>query len=203
VSETIRVAIDFNHPAAYLAIEPTRALETRLGQTFDWLPYRVPPLPQPKPASPDDDRGARHSRIRSEYLARDLRRYAGARGIDLGNLYREADIQAASLGLLWIRRHAPGRAGEYVARIFDRIWRENAPADLAFIEAAMTSKTSGFHAYAANDGPRELAELRAEFEALAVWNVPAFIVGEELFLGRQHLPIVEWLATGRNGPPPI
>jgi 2-hydroxychromene-2-carboxylate isomerase len=45
--------------------------------------------------------------------------------------------------------------------------------------------------------------VRAELEAAAVWNVPAFLVGGELFIGRKHLPMVEWLATGRTGPPPI
>ena len=45
VSEPVRVAIDFKHPAAYLAVAPARALEARLGRTFDWLPLAVPPLP--------------------------------------------------------------------------------------------------------------------------------------------------------------
>jgi 2-hydroxychromene-2-carboxylate isomerase len=104
MSEPVRVAIDFASPAAYLAVEPTRALESRLGRAFEWLPFSVPPLPKPKPASPDEDRGTRHARIRAEYLARDLRRYAESRGLELGDLHREPDVSAACLGVLWLRR---------------------------------------------------------------------------------------------------
>ena len=36
-----------------------------------------------------------------------------------------------------------------------------------------------------------------ELAALGVWNVPAFLSHGEVFIGRQHLPMIEWLATGR------
>jgi 2-hydroxychromene-2-carboxylate isomerase len=90
-----------------------------------------------------------------------------------------------------------------VTRVFDRIWRENAAADLAFVEEALGGEASGFRAWADSDGPREVAAVRAELEAVAVWSVPAFIVHGDVFVGRQHLPMVEWLATGQTGPPPI
>ncbi|MFI5315683.1 MAG: DsbA family protein [Myxococcota bacterium] len=203
MSEPIRVAIDFASPAAYLALEPTRALESRLGRPFDWLPFGVPPLSAPKPSSAHDDRGARHRRIRAEYLARDLRRYAESRGLELGDLYREPDTTQASLGLLWLHRRAPARASDYAARVFERIWRENGSAGAAFVEKTLAGESAGFRAYAAGDGPAELAAVRSELEAAAVWSVPAFLVRGELFLGRQHLPMVEWLATGESGPAPI
>ena len=33
------VYLDFKSPYAYLAIEPTRALERKLGVQFDWRPF--------------------------------------------------------------------------------------------------------------------------------------------------------------------
>ena len=203
MSEQVRVAVDFTHPAAYLAVEPIRALESRLGRTFEWLPYKVPSPPRPKAASEGNDRASRHQRVRAEYLARDLRRYAQARGLELGELQRAVDTTSASLGLLWLRRRAPTLASGYAARIFDRIWRENAAADAAFVEQALGADAPGFRDYAVSDGPSDLAAVRAELEALALWTVPGFIVNDELFLGRQHLPMVEGLATGRVGAPPI
>jgi 2-hydroxychromene-2-carboxylate isomerase len=145
----------------------------------------------------------RHRRIRAEYLARDLRRYAESRGLELGDVYREPDTEAASLGLLWLRRGAPALASDYVTRVFDRLWRENAAADLGFVERALAAAPAGFRGFAKGDGSRELAALRAELEAAGVWNVPAFLVHGDVFLGRQHLPMVEWLATGQTGVPPI
>jgi 2-hydroxychromene-2-carboxylate isomerase len=203
MSEPIRVVIDFASPAAYLAVEPIRALEARLGHAFEWLPFTVTPLKRPTPARPDDDRGTRHTRIRAEYLARDLHRYAKSRGLELGDLYRERDGSSAALGLLWLRRRAPALAGDYATRVFDRIWREDAVADLSFVERLLGNEAAGVRAYAEDDAPRELAALRAELATTVGWIVPAFLVGDEVFLGRQHLPIVEWLATGRAGPPPI
>jgi 2-hydroxychromene-2-carboxylate isomerase len=203
MSEPIRVAIDFKSPTSYLAIAPTHALETRLGLTFDWLPVTVPALVRPKPAAAREDRGARHRRIRAAYVANDLRRYAAARGLELGDVHREPDTTTASLGLLWLRRQAPARASDYVDRVFDRVWRENAVADVGFIEETLAEGADGFRAYAAGDGPRELETVHAELADAGVWNTPAYLVAGDLFIGRQHLPMVEWLAGGRAGAPPI
>jgi 2-hydroxychromene-2-carboxylate isomerase len=142
--------------------------------------------------------------MRTEYLENDLRRYAADRGLDLGTVHREIDTTLAALGLLWLRRHSPADAGEYVERIFARIWRDNGDASsLAYIETVLGDLASGFGAYATREGPRELAAVREELVEVGVWNVPAFVSHGEVFVGRQHLPIVEWLATGRTGPPPI
>ena len=202
MSEPVRVAIDFKHPAAYLAVAPARALEARLGRPFEWLPLDVPALIE-HPKSANEDRGARHRRIRNEYLVNDLRRYAESRGLSLGDPYRRIDTTAASLGLLWLRRRPPVLASEYVTRVFDRIWAANAPAELPFVEQSLGAEASGFRAYADSDGPKELAAVREELLSHGAWNVPAFYVAGDVFLGRQHLPMVEWLATGRTGPAPI
>ena len=203
MSEPIRVAIDFKSPAAYLAIASTRALEDRLGLAFDWVPVSVPALTRPEPAAASEDRGARHRRIRAEYVASDLRRYAAARGLELGDVHRQPDTTAASLGLLWLRRGAPARASDYVACAFDRVWCEKARADLGFVETALADRANGFRAYAADEGPRELEAVRVELAAAGVWGTPAYLAGGDVFIGRQHLPMVEWLARGRRGPPPI
>jgi 2-hydroxychromene-2-carboxylate isomerase len=203
MSEPIRVAIDFKSPAAYLAIASTRALEARLGRAFDWLPVSVPPLNRPKPPAAGEDRGARHRRIRAEYRANDLRRYAAARGLDLGDIYRETDTTAASLGLLWLCRQAPALAGDYVTRVLDRIWREHAEADLAFVEQSLAERANGFRVYAAGDGTGELESIRAKLAADGVFDTPAYLLAGDVFIGRQHLPMVEWLAGGRTGAPPI
>jgi 2-hydroxychromene-2-carboxylate isomerase len=203
MSESIRVAVDFKSPEAYLAVAPTRALEERLGLTFDWVAVSVAALTPPKPAAANEDRGTRHRRMRAEYRANDLRRYAAARGLDLGDVYRQPDTTTASLGLLWLRRWAPASVGDYVAGVFDRLWRDGADADLGFVERCLAGAARGFRAYAAGDGPRELEAVAAELTAAGVWSTPAYLVADDLFIGRQHLPMVEWLIGGRTGAPPI
>jgi 2-hydroxychromene-2-carboxylate isomerase len=195
MTRPVRVAIDFSCPASYLAVAPTRALESRLGVEFEWLPFPAVARTRPNVVVSDDDRGARHLRVRAEYLANDLRRYAASRGLDLGDVHRSTDATAASLGLLWLHRRIPADAGEYVARVFDRIWRENTEPDLDFVEKCLGSGARGFREYATGDGPRDLEATREQLSSEGVWNVPAYLVGGELFIGRQHLPVVEWLAT--------
>jgi len=194
----LSVCIDFTNPHAYLAIEPTRALEGRLGMVVDWLPVRVAPLARPTPACADDDRGTRHRRIRALYVEQDLARYAQARGITLGDIYRDDDTTRASIGLLWLRRHAPARAGAYVARIFDLVWQQSVdvtqPTVIDAALAAVGGQTAGFAAYAAATGGAELSELQRGLVVAGIFNVPAYVVAGEVFYGRQHLPLVEsWL----------
>lgn len=203
MSEAIRIAIDFKSPEAYLAIAPTRELETRRGLALDWLPLSTAVLTRAAPPAASEDRAARHRRFRAEYVADDLRRYAAARGLELGDLYRESDTTAAALGLLWLRRQAPELASAYVARVFDRVWRENAAADLDFVEQSLVAARSGFRAYAAAAGAEEIESLRLELAQAGAWSTPAYLVAGDVFIGRQHLPMVEWLAGGRTGPPPI
>ena len=204
MSSPIAVCIDFKSAASYLALEPTRALEARLGIAFDWRPLIVAPLPRPAPVQPGDDRGTRHRRARAEYLARDLARYAAARGLELGDVHRAPDTTLAAQGLLFLRRFAPERSSDYCARVFALIWKEGGDvADAAAIEAALGSAQRGFRDYLALDAARELAESQRELAASGVFAVPAYLATGEVFIGRQHLPMIEWLATGQTGEPPI
>lgn len=201
------VCVDFKNAHAYLAVEPTRALEALLGIAFDWLPLSVPPLLRPPAEKAGDDRGTRHRRIRAHYFEGDLRRYAESRGLELGDLYRSPDTTRASLGLLFARARAPERAGAFAERVFELEWRQG--ADIAkpdAIDGALTQvgvDPGGFGAFAAGEGPAQLAAVQSELEALGLYTVPAYLVGGEPFLGRQHLPMIEWLLSGRTGPPPI
>jgi 2-hydroxychromene-2-carboxylate isomerase len=197
MSVQVTVCVDFKSPLAWLAIAPTRALEARLGACFDWRPRSVVPLPKPQPLGPHATRGERHRSIRAAYWERDLARYAESQGLHLRDPYREIDAEPPSLALLYLRQRAPERAGEFTARAFEALWQgdlASAPTAELGPELAEWARKEGGEALAANE---------AELDALGVWNVPAYLVGGELFLGRQHLPMVEWLVRGRAGPPPI
>jgi len=203
----LAVCVDFRNPHAWLAVEPTRALEARLGAAFDWLPLAVPPLLRPTPECDGDDRAARHRRFRARYFENDLRRYAEARGLGPGDPYHAPDTGLAALALLYVRAKAPQRGGVFAERVFALVWQlavdvaEPEAVDAALTHAGVDPR--GFRDFAAGDGPRQLAALQAELEALGLYTVPAYLIGGEPFLGRQHLPMIEWLLTGRAGLPPI
>ena len=67
---------------------------------------------------------------------------------------------------------------------------------------ASEDQMEGFRAFA--DGPgRALhdATNEAAFDA-GVFGVPTYLVGDEMWFGREHLPRVEWLLGGAAGPAP-
>jgi 2-hydroxychromene-2-carboxylate isomerase len=196
----LTVCVDFRNPHAYLAVAPTRTLERRLGFAVDWLPLSAPPLHRPPPARPEDDRGTRHRRIRALYFERDLARYAASRGLELGEVHRTADTAFAAMGLLWLRRIAPARAGEFVASVFDLLWREEAdvgaPDVIRRTVESVAGAAGGFDGYVAQEGRSELEALARALAVAGVSGVPAYVLaGGELFLGRQHLPLLEWRLT--------
>jgi len=196
MSERVIVCVDFASPHAWLAMAPTRALEQKLDTAFDWRPRNLPPIPRAKPLTPDATRGERHRSVRAAYVERDLIRYAESQGLELRDPYRRPETLRAALGLLYLRKRAPERSGEFAARMFGVLWQDDP-------DTVSTGLGTEFEAYTTREGPAELAANDAELERLGAWNVPAYLVHGELFLGRQHLPMVEWLVRGRSGPPPI
>jgi 2-hydroxychromene-2-carboxylate isomerase len=189
MTHKVSVCVDFKSPYAWLAIAPTRALEAKLQTHFDWRPLIVPPLPKPKPAGANESRGDRHRRLRNEYHAHDLERYAESRGLKLTDPFRNPDTTLASLGLLWLRKTEPERCASYVEAMFDFVWLHGAN-----IEHTNPLESADFAAYCKSDGPAELEASQRELEGQGIWNVPAYLVAGEILIGRAHLPLVEKLA---------
>ena len=214
ITTPLRVGIDFKQPQSYLAKGPTRLLAATLGIAIDWLPMNARPFAEPTAETQGDGRGARHRRFRAAYFERDLERYAAAQGLTLRDVHRAPDSSLAGMGLLWAKQHAaapatgaPARRGAvdaYVDLMFDEYWRdgldlEDESAIRGVLERAGVP-TAGWNA----------AVLRPEYDAvLAGWReakaveAPAYIVGDEVFIGRAHLPMIEWLYRGRAGVVPV
>lgn len=188
------VAIDFASARSYLAIKTTCALADRLGAEIDWEPMVIEVKP-PKPASRSDDRGLRHRAIRAEYVARDLARYLADRGIVGRDLNRQADSTAASLALLWLNREAKPLARRFVAAIFERYWHAELKledeAALRRVLEEIGAPLEGYESFIKDKGRESLAEVRARLENAGVLDVPSYLVGDEVFLGREHLPVVQ------------
>ena len=201
------VCIDFKSPKAYLALRPTFALEDELGLPFDWLPLSVSPLSRPHIARTDEDRGTRHRRMRAEYNERDLRRYASAYGLELADLYRNPDVSAAGIGLLLTKQRRPDATRAYLKAVFDGHWTGHLdiaePAAIRSVLLETGIDTSDWSAYLLGAGRHALDETSMRLRAAGLFDVPAYVVEGELFFGRQHLPMIRWLLTGKHGEPPI
>jgi 2-hydroxychromene-2-carboxylate isomerase len=197
----LSVAIDFKSPTAYLAIGPTCALAEELGVGLDWQPYLVSPSKNHSHGSgSNDDRGARHRRLRADYIERDVTRYAADRGLAIRGLHRQTDSSLAAIGLLWTRRARAPLARVYVQRVFERYWREELNIEdesaICALLVEIDAPVAGFMAFARGEGRAELAHAQSELINAGVFEVPTFLLNGEVYVGRQHLPLIRALLTG-------
>jgi 2-hydroxychromene-2-carboxylate isomerase len=188
----LSVAVDFKSPQAYLAIAPTCALARTLGISPDWRPFIGTPskfIP-----SEADDRSARHRRIRADYLERDVIRYAADRDLPLDRLHQPQDSTWAAIGLIWANRYNPSLAQSYVERVFANYWRGKLNLeDEGSIRALLSElkiPVAGFEGFAAGDGRVELGLTQRDLRERGVFDVPTYIFADEIFFGRQHLPLL-------------
>jgi 2-hydroxychromene-2-carboxylate isomerase len=201
----LSVAIDFKSAAASLAIGPTCSLAEQLGLSIDWRPFLIGQSKYDAETGAND-RGARHRRLRANYTEHDVMRYAADRGLALRGLRRQTDSSLAAIGLLWTRRW-PGPLGRmYVQRVFDRYWREELDIEdesaLRALLAEIGAPDAGFAEYAHGEGRAELEQVQSELINAGVFEVPTYLLNGEVYVGRQHLPLIRALlaenADGRT-----
>ncbi|HEY5645934.1 MAG TPA: DsbA family protein [Pseudomonadales bacterium] len=201
------VLFDFRDPHSYLAMAPTLSLIERTGVLSHWYPFLGTPLKQPGRPGLEDDRGAWHRWHRARYLARDLARYAQARGLPArhftdGGLYRQDSGELAAMGFNWAFGEGAGVARRYLADVFQGYWDGDLDLDrYSHIERALLlagADADGFESYAAEEGVHELAAQREAAVADGGFTAFACLLGGEAFVGRQHLPYLEARLSGRR-----
>jgi len=206
-TESLALCLDLKNPLSYLALKSAFALVDELGIVLECLPFAAAALKAPMPARPDDERGTRHRRLRAEYLALDIARYAAVQGLVIRGIYRSPDTSSFAAGLLWLNAKRPDRVRDYLLTVFDGYWRETfdieAPDAIGRVMGRLGEDDEAFASFAGDEAPAATANLHQQLVAAGVINVPSYVVQGQVFLGRAHLPMVRWLLAGRRGPPPI
>lgn len=206
--QALTVAVDFGQPQSHLAVEPTLELARELGVRVDWQPFLVAPLARPAVAEPGEARGAAHLRLRARYVEDDLRRYAADRGVCLGDVYRSEDSSVAARGLLFLQSGALDEmeldvVDVYVQRVFESYGNETLHlGDTEAIRSLLHDMGTGA-GFDPEAWSGELDRAQSRLRDAGVIGAPTYLVGDELFLGRQHLPMIRWIWKGRSGPLPI
>lgn len=203
----LTVALDIRHPLAYLALGPALELGRELELAIDWLPLASELLRRPSTPGPDDDRGVLHRRHRARMIAREIAVYADAQGLTVKEPYRNGPADAAHLAWLWMRAHARDALEPFLVEIFRRYWTLELDAGDAIAVSKVVCACGGdaadFLAWSASDGPAALDRVARELADAGIFTLPAYLVADQVFCGRQHLPMIRWLLEGRTGPPPI
>jgi 2-hydroxychromene-2-carboxylate isomerase len=206
------VYVDVKSPYAYLAIEPIIGLGRELGISIDWRPLTLN-IPSYLGSARTDKSGnvvqaertpAQWNAVR--YAYRDAKRHARSRGITLYGTQKIWDSSLAGIALLWARAIGQSAAEAWLTTVYPPFWkRELDIEDPAVIAATLTDAglpAQGFMDYLSGEGRRIHDALQASLHPAGIFGVPTCIVADEIFFGREHLPAVRWLLTGRQGPAP-
>ena len=201
--KTVTVYTDYKSPYAYLAKDLAYALEDAGAARLEWLPC-VLDIPSFLGSAEVDEthrviRAERnaHQWRRVRYLYMDCRRQARRRGLTIRGPRKIWDSSLAAIGMLFARRQGTAVFRGYHDRVFERFWkRELDIEDPAVIAAVLTeagATMAGFPEYLRDEGRRELDAIQQAAEQAGVFGVPSFIVDNELFWGREHLPEIREL----------
>lgn len=209
---TLVVYIDLKSPYAFIAIEPTRSMAAALGVEIDWRPFTLD-IPSYLGSAKLDRQGrvAQSDRTPQQwtgvrYAYRDARRYASLRGKTLRGTEKIWDSSHAGIAMSWAKQQGSETFDRFIDYAYARFWKRDLDIeDLAVLAAALEhvgADAVGFDHFAKGPGRQAHdAGNRAAFDA-GVFGVPSYLVGDELWFGREHLPRVEWLLAGSKGPTP-
>ena len=205
----LSVYIDYKSPAAFLAKDPTYALEHEFGLEIDWKPFTLDgPIrrERKKPVS-EETKGERHARLRAEYVQMDQQRYAQAQGLTLKHPPRQWDSTLAAIGLTWAKEQGRTILRGYTDRVFETFWKQEldieSPAALKRVLSEAGADVEGFEEYIEGDGRVIHADSQNAALEAGIFDVPSYFIDAEIFLGRQHLPMIRWLLSDRRGQPPV
>ena len=206
---SLRVYIDFKSPYAFIAKDPTWALEEAFGIEIDWYPLTLN-IGSYLGTAKTDDRGEVVENNRSQrqwaavkYAYMDARRYARLRGLWLAGTRKIWDSSIAAIGLLWVKQQDRAALRRYMDIVFERFWkRELDIEDVEVVRSVLLeagATVSGFDEYLNGEGRRYHDALQDEILDAGLFGVPTYVIDGEMYFGREHLPRVRWHLAGRPG----
>ena len=186
---TLDLWLDLRSPYSFLAKDPAYALEKETGVTLRLRPFA---LNLAGIVNLNDPAALANGLRKVKYLYADARRFAAPRGITLLGPNKIFDQKLAHLAWLYAERSGKGRTLIDLAypRFFKRELDYEDPGAIAALLKESGVDPAGFDAFAAGDGPKELAAHQQEGETQGVFAVPTFVVDGELFWGQDRIDFV-------------
>ncbi len=179
---------DYKSPFAYLAKDPTYALEDEFDVAVEWRHFT---LDIPSFLGAVETRSETEWRkVRYAYM--DMRRWANKRGMTVRGPRRVYDSSPAAIGMQYAQEQGVFRS--YNDRVFERFWNHELEVDdvaaLTAVLAEIGADANGFADYLQGEGRRRHDELRMETEKLGVFGVPSFVLDGEIFWGYDRMALL-------------
>lgn len=191
----LTIYVDFKSPAAYLAIAPTLELAERLNLSIDWKPFRAIEREVPK-LGKEETVGESHRRVRAASQRALAIKYAAHQGIELKFPAKPGSTDLA-LGVL---AGIEGDPLPFIRGAFNAYWEAHADLDdMAVVHALLIESGVRFEGTLA-DARSVLEIAQDQAEEARIVGVPAYVIEDQLFVGREHLPWIEELARNAANP---
>ena len=206
------VYLDVKSPYAFISVQPTLALEQDLGLSFDWRPYTLD-IPSYLGSARKEGGAVVESSGRSpkiwnaiRYAYMDARRYAERQGYVLKGTEKIWDSSLANMGILFTNLYFRERIPAYLEAVYPPFWRRALDIeDIEVVKQCLDSAgvdSTEFESFATGEGKVMHDQiLETRFDA-GMYGVPTYVVGEDVFFGREHLPYIRWMLSGKQGPAP-
>ena len=206
------VYLDVKSPYAFVSVKPTLALERELELQFDWRPYTLD-IPSYLGSARKKNGAVVESSGRSRaiwnairYAYMDARRYAELQGYTLKGTEKIWDSSLANMGILFVNLYFRDRIPDYLEAVFPPFWRRELDIeDIGVIKDCLEMAgvdSSDFQTFVTRAGKQMHDHiLDHRFEA-GIYGVPTYVLGNDVFFGREHLPYIRWVLSGKLGQVP-
>ena len=202
--------LTFGDLATWLALAPLQHLIEETGIEIDFVPMvgslgNVVTGAKQGEDDPLEAYKARRARARNMTTDREFERMSEMLDIPVDNARRKIEPIMLSLGLQWLKQHE-GCCFDYLNLAFRKTYLE--VTDVESEEAVVSIlKTVGVPAEGFSEFARSnKGELEVESDERlesGILFAPAFSLDGEIFLGREHLPLIGWILKNRQGLPPV
>jgi 2-hydroxychromene-2-carboxylate isomerase len=211
-SSPLIVYLDVKSPYAFVSVQPTLTLERELGLQFDWRPYTLD-IPSYLGSARKDQGEVVESSGRSpkiwnaiRYAYMDARRYAELQGYTLKGTEKIWDSSLANMGILFVNLHFRDRIAAYLEAVFPPFWRRELDIeDIEVIKDCLTAAgvdSSNFQTFVTGAGKRMHDHILDHRFDAGMYGVPTYVLDNSVFFGREHLPYIRWVLSGKQGPAP-
>jgi len=208
----LEVYIDYKSPYAFIAKDPTYALEQRFGIEIDWYPLTLNIGSYLGTARTNDTGKVIESNrnpmqwLAVKYAYMDARRYANLRSLTLRGTQKIWDSSLAAIGMLWAKEQGHDVLKSYTNITFDRFWKRELDIEDETVVTSLLREAgadvTGFADYLRTRGREYHDQLQDEILDSGYFGVPTYVIEGEMYFGREHLPRVRWHLAGKPGPLP-
>lgn len=185
----LTIYIDFKSAASYLALGPTVALIEETGIAARWLPFPSRPFKIPK-EQPDETVGDRHRRVRAIAQRDTYLHYADVQGLDMQFSQQAAGSNSALIAMAALQ----GDPLPFMRAAFQSYWTESANLD----DASTVTQLLGRCGHQEPHWPaaQEAFEIVCQTaETRKIFETPTYLIGGQVFVGREHLPWIRSIIT--------